>query len=241
MLSNKGLFIALFILLSGLNACTPAVDSTDIKTSGFDTSIDVSASGNNSTTVSVVLFSGGRGVKLKNGDTLSATASGSTKLLSSPTDGMYETTFAFDSSTLFSIKLDRPNDPNATSTVTLPKPFSITAPTSNQLFQSGTNVQFLWSPVASGVLDLSYTTSCIDAANNSVSKSDVISLVDIVAGYTIASANLLPPSGAFDPNITCVCSASLVRKATGTISPALKTGSTISAQQKRNIAFLIQP
>ena len=241
MLSFKSLKLISLLCLLGLSACTTTVDSTDIKTSGFETTIDVSANGDNATAVSTRIFSGSDGIELKGGDTLRATASGTTKSLSNVSEGVYETTFSFDSSTLFSIQLDRPNDPNATSTVTLPAPFSITSPNSNQLFQSGTSVTFSWSPASSGVLDLNYTTFCTDTAGESISSSKIITLVDINGGYTIASANLLPASGTFDPNITCVCSAQLIRKSTGTISTALKSGSTIEAQQKRSISFLIQP
>lgn len=219
------------------SACT--VDSSDIKTSGMDTAITVSSTGSNSTSVHVSLKSGSDDIKLINGDVLVSTRSGVRKTLSKLSAGSYETTFPSDTNATYNIELQRPNDPNASSSVNFPAPFTITAPNSNQLFSSGSNVNVQWTPSMSGVLDYAYTTSCTDTSGGSVQKSDTISVVGINGGYTIATANLLP-SG-IDPNITCVCNVNLIQQAQGTISPALKSGSTITASQTRNISFLINP
>ncbi|MDQ6983849.1 MAG: hypothetical protein Q9M44_03955 [Ghiorsea sp.] len=228
------LLIAALFISSG---CT--VDSSDIKTSGMDATITVSSTGSNSTSVNVSLISGSDDVKLIDGDVLVSTRDGVRKTLSKLSSGSYETTFSSDTSAAYTIELQRPNDPNASSSVNLPAPFSITAPTKNQLFASGTNVDVQWTPAISSVLDYAYSTSCTDTAGGSVQKSDTISVVGINGGYTIASANLLPTG--IDPNITCVCNVNLIRQVQGTISPALKSGSTITASQTRNISFLINP
>jgi len=220
-----------------LAACS-TVDSTDIKTSGIDASITLNATGNNSTAVEVSLSSGSDGVRLIDGDTLVATSGASSKTLSG-TDGFYDTTFGTDAGAVYTIELRRPNDPNASSSVSLPAPFTITAPAANQLFPSGSNVNVQWSPAMNSVLIYAYTTSCTDTAGGSVQKSNSISVVGINGGYTIATANLLP-SG-IDPNITCVCNVNLIHQVQGTISPNLKSGSTITAAQLRNISFLINP
>ena len=224
-----------------LVGCTD-VSSTDLKTSGITAYFTVTANGTGNTNASAELqvkdSSTITFVELQSGDQLTATTGGQSKTLEeSKTLGVisYNATFtgADAEGTSYTFALQRSADTSASgNTVTLPAPFSITAPTGATLSYSRANDDI--------VVDY-------DNAQKSDSMSFTLSgdCIEIMAGsppgdtgsFTIAKGSLVQRQGAAT---SCQVVLTLMRSRSGTLDPAFGAGLS-TAVQARSFTFTSNP
>lgn len=234
--------VAAFALCAG---CT-SLQSSDIKTAGMSAFMRVYADGTGQTTAYAELHAGNNVtdfVDLTSGDVLVATVAGQSQNMAR-TDFLggisYQSSFSGHDAdgTMYTIALNRSTDVSApSSTCVLPKPFTITAPTSSSTFSransdivvtydtTGTQDQMTWS--AGG--------DCIKGSVGGTVSNDS-------GTFTIAKGTLVPTdTDASTAAMTCQAHISLTRSRVGQLDPHFGSGGKITAEQDRSVTFNSTP
>jgi len=231
--------------LFGLSACN-TINSEDVKTSGISFSTDITSATGTDSEVVVFLTSGNgfpaNDVNLSVGDTLTATASGTTRTLSRTSAGVYKVAMPTGYSADFRVALTRDNDTNApNSTVTLPAPFALSAPSPSQFFTNGSNITMDWSPTnMNNTFSFSYTTTCTDTVGQPLVGSGFSKVIPDTGSYTFNTTDLLPTFGSVATTQPCSSILTLSRSNTGIVDPNYDSGS-MKASQNRSITISFAP
>lgn len=228
--------------------CTD-IDSEDLRTSGFHSTIRLSATGNDQTTVRVYLNTSSAlfadEIDLSAGDQLTATANGVTQTLSS--SDPYRTTFNFDDSdTDFVVSLDRQEDVDApNSYVTLPEKFTIDTPSKYQIFNSGESITLNWTPpINSGLVVITYDGNCILSSSGLNRNFYASFTINDTGTHTVLVNDVLNVYGnlsAFETNTGCITKVEIVRSNTGVLDPNYGRGGVITATQTREVDLILSP
>ena len=235
---KRPLLSALLVLTLG--ACSN-VASTNIKTAGIEAHLVVAADGTGKTKATAALnvdTSAVDFVKLSDGDSLVAkTGSQSQTLTESELLGAVSYAATFDGAdaegTAYTVSLNRATETSApSSTVTLPAPFSITAPAPAASF-SRANDDLAVTYASAGTHDSmswSITGDCI------LNQSKVL---DADTGsFTVAKASIKTPSSTTTEN--CQVTLTVSRTQVGTLDPAYQGGSILGVQT-RTLTFTSTP
>lgn len=234
-------FLAGALLAStALMGCSEeTVSSSNVKTAGIAGLFEVSASSESSSRVDAKLVVGGAQsntyVTLDNGDKLTATAGGETKVMTTGDGaGRYETSFATGAGgTQFTISLERPDDDNAPNSVgTLPAPFNITEVPSNTPSRANDAITIKWDD-GDGNMKIDVEGECIFSTSFNVTSGST--------EYTI-KANEIDSTGVNPEDETsCDLTVTLTRSNTGDADGALDNESTFSLYQVRKTTFASAP
>ena len=233
-----------------LAACS-STDSGNVTSQGIGATMTVEATGDGTSDVEVHLVVGSGGlfntdVQLENGDQLTATAGGVTKVLKEDHTLLggysYHTTFNLDTGgTEFVIAFNRAAETDAPdSHVTLPEAAAFTQPAANQSFNYGDQVQIAWDGVVpGGSLTLAYTTNCPTSSGASI-LSGSRSISD-TGSYTITTASLVGDAALNTPaGESCTSDLDLSRTNKGHLDPNFGEGGSIKARQIRTRRISIQ-
>jgi hypothetical protein len=223
--------------------CT-SVKSSDLKTDGMSAYLRVIGDGTGQTTASAAFNVDNNPtdyVDLSSGDTAVAQAGGQTQTMSRVDDLgaiSYQATFSgLDAEgTQYTIALNRTTDVSAPdSTVTMPHPFNITAPTTSGTFSrtmsdiqvtydnSGSSDQMSWS--ANG--------TCINGQPSGTISPDT-------GTFTIPKGTITP-ADASQAMATCQVQLSVTRVRQGQIDPHYGSGGNIAAEAMRTVTFNSTP
>ena len=217
-------------------ACTESVESTDIKTTGIYPEIEVVATGNGNSKVTVYLKVGGDDsntfLDLKGEDTLEASAEGETKTLDQSGDS-YSATFAVDAEgTEFTIAFLRGEDDDSApeSIVTMPAPFEM-ALGATEASRADDDLDYTWDPPAdSGNVGWGLNGECVKLDSGSTPDDGM---------NTLAAGDIQTFDS--DKDKTCTVKLELTRSQTGTIDPAFTEGGSIVAKHVRSDSFTSAP
>lgn len=225
-----------------------STSSENVKSQGISARIIVK--GDNSTTkVETTLTVGsslGTVLVLSGADTLKATARGVTQVLTKEQglfgDVSYKTTFNFNvPSTEVVVSLDRPNDTSCpNSRILMPDPFSVTSPSSAQVFASQANIPVNWTPAgpATGTVDVHFSTRCTATDGSPVYRSRTFTSGD--TGTTSVSAASILPTESYNTAQACTCDIEISRTANGTLDPNYGEGGSITGGQVRTVSIVLQ-
>ena len=227
--------IGKLVVMFVLPACT-SVASSDLKTSGMSSRITVTVNGAGASTVSEQLNVDTNAtdfVQLSSGDALTAKAgSQSQPMTGTSLLGAISYSAAFTGeaaeNTAYTVSLTRasPNTSAPSSTVSIPAPFTISAPAASAQFSRATgDIVVTYSP--SGKADpVTWTIS------GSCTSGSSGSLTGDPGTFTIAHGTLLPPTVDAGAPPTCPLTLTLTRTRPGTLDPAFQGGSITSSQQQ---------
>jgi hypothetical protein len=224
-------------------SCT-TIQSSSLRTSGISAHMQIVGDDTGQTKVSAQFNVDNNStdfVDLSTGDTVVASVGGQSQPLSRVSflgTVSYQAAFTGQDAdgTLYTIALNRATDVSApASTCTMPKPFQITAPTSNGSFSRATS-------------DITVTYDTIgtqDSMNWSAGGNCIKGLVggsvtNDAGSFTIARGTLVPT----DPTqstITCQAQITLTRERPGNLDPHYGSGGSIVAQQVRTVSFNSTP
>lgn len=216
-------------------ACTETVESTDIRTTGIYPEIEVVASGNGQSKVSVRLKVGGDDsntfLDLKGDDTLEATVDGETKTLDQ-NDNSYSASFPVDAEgTEFSIAFLRggEDDDAPASTVVMPAPFEM-ALGATEASRMTDDLEYSWEPAADGTMRWQLHGDCVQVKSGSTPDD---------GANTIAAGDITTFESEKDE--TCTVTLALTRQQSGEIDPAFTEGGSIVAKHVRSDTFTSAP
>jgi hypothetical protein len=229
------------LALFGVGACTD-LQSSDLKTAGMSAHINVTADGSGASTSAATLNVDSNitdYVQLTAGDTLVTTVAGQTQTMAATTTlGIITYSAGFTSEdaagTSYTVALNRSagNTSAPSSTVTMPAPFTVSAPASSQSFSRANNdITVTYS--GSGQPDaMSWTTSgdCINLASASISGDP--------GTFVIAKGTLALQGSNQTQN--CTVTLTLSRTRVGTLDTAYY-GGAITAAQQRTVTFTSTP
>lgn len=226
--------IAAFSLLAF--GCTESVESNDVRTSGVYPEIQVTATGNGSSVVSVRLKVGGANsntfLDLKGDDTLEATVDGDTKTLDGSGD-TYRATFPTDAEgTEFSIAFLRGtgDDDAPASTVTMPAPFELMLGTT-EAGRGADDVEVTWDPPVSGAQAAwKLSGECIKLDSGSTPDD---------GAHTLEAGSI--ETFESDMDESCTATFELTRSRTGSVDPAFTEGGSVVARHVRQQGFTSNP
>lgn len=236
MLQRSALASLCFIGLSALGCSKETTSSSNIKTGGIAALIDVYADDDTTATVHVELKVGGSSsntyVALEGGDSLTATAAGKTKTLTSVDTGIYEADFSgVEGGTEFQVTLDRPDDTTASdNSGTLPDPFTLDEPTSD-LSRMTDDLTLSWSPADTGDdMHVDIDGSCIFHYSHSMADT----------GSFVVDAGKLDSTGGDKPE-TCNLTAHVERSKDGSADTIFDPESYFTLHQRRSAKFTSNP
>ncbi len=234
------------LLLTTLLALGCSVtQSEDLETSGMAASITVSADGSGVSLVSARLSTDANAlnsIQLDSGDIFLASA-GSQSQDMSMLDVLDEITYHASFSgqdgagTMYNVALNRRSGfmSAPSSTVTMPAPYTITAPTASATFsRASDDITVTYSSSGSGdpvTWNIS-STSCSSSPSGSVANDS--------GSLTITKGSLVT-TDAQEKNVTCQVTITLQRTRTGTIDSHYGYGGTINAAQQRSVTFTSTP
>lgn len=237
---RRSLSLPLLSALMVLAGCTE-VDSTNLKTSGINAYLWATADGTGNTEARVELEVAGSTltfVTLKDGDSITATAGGQTKTLGeSDLLGVVEYGAVFSGldapGTSYAFALHRANDTSATNnSVTIPAPFSITAPTNTPTYSRANDaITVTYDNAGTGdVMSYSLDGSCIDKVDLQVTGDS--------GSFVIPKASIPKlPNASVD---TCPVRLTVRRSHAGTLDSAFAGGSAFGVQA-RSVQFNSTP
>ena len=242
--AGKALLACLAAALAGCGSS----DSSDIRTGGVRATIVAEAKGNGRTEVTAVFTVGSGGafptqLDLGPGDSATVTSQGvrlAMKKNRDPLGGIrYEATFDFDAEgTLFTVALERASDTSAPNTsVRLPSPFTISAPSAGDRVTSDGTLTVLWSPSGfAPKMDLKFTTQC----NSTFTTAVVFRQGADTGAYSVPvrSVTARAEDGS-PPGATCDMEIELTRMQTGQLDPAYGEGGSVVGVQRRKASVLI--
>lgn len=222
--------------LAALGCSKETTSSANIKTGGIAALIDVYADTDATATVRVKLVVGGSSsntyVALEGGDTLTATAGGKSKPLTTSDTGIYEAAFSgVAADTEFQVTLDRPDDTTATgNSGTLPPPFTLDKPAVN-LSRLADDLEVSWAPADSGDgMQLNVDGTCIFSYDHSLSDTGT---------FTIVKGTLESTGG--DKPETCDLDLQLQRDRAGVVDAKFDPESWFRLHQRRSTSFTSKP
>lgn len=230
-----------FLILPVLVACE-SVESTDVLTSGIWAGYTVTSTGSGSTLTEASLKVGGDTsntfVNLEEDDTLTVTAGGETKTLVEKNLGdiyWYDANFDTEAAdTEFVFAFTRTVDDGApASTVTLPGPFDITAPTTAFIVKRGVDALVVeWTPSATNdSMIVNVNGDCIEPVEEALSSDP--------GTYTFAAERIVTKED--KESESCEGSVSITRRRTGTLDAAFEEGGRIVAEQNRSVSIRLDP
>lgn len=238
-------FIMTSVALAGLLGGCTDLSSSDIKTSGINASLGVTANGNGSTVVGAQLHVGNSltdYVELESGDALTARVADDTETLSeSKLLGIINYSASFTDhdapGSVYTIALERgAADTSApASSCTLPAAFAITAPADAQTFsRAGDDIVVGYS--GSGESDpLSWSASgdCVQVTGATL-PSDT-------GTFTLPKGTLTSSASQSDAGpVSCQVTITVSRTRAGTLDPAYGGGG-IACRQDRSFTFTSAP
>ncbi len=232
--------MAAFAVCAG---CT-SIQSADIKTAGISAFMRVYADGTGQTTAYAELHVGNNVtdfVDLSAGDALVATVAGQSQNMAR-TDFLggisYQSTFSGHDAdgTMYTIALNRSSNVSApSSTCVLPKPFSITAPTSSSTF-SRANSDIVVTYDTTGTQDQMTWSAGGDCVKGMVSGT-----VSGDSGTFTIAKGVLVPTDASAAAMSCQAHISLTRSRPGQLDSHFGSGGKITAEQDRSVTFNSTP
>lgn len=249
------ILITLMILVLGCSPPDSAKDnylasSDSAKSSALMADIEIIAKGNGTTLVQASLHAmdnDGKFVKFVGTDKMSATAKGSTQLL---TKGggfwdwwTYGAIFNHDEPTEFVVALEREKDNSAPSSkVILPDKFTIDTPKTNEIFRKGDQLTVKWSPSGkTEKMDISVSVDCDPSAGMISSILQSMPAND-TGSKTISIAKLLSSfNQGINNSSNCSGKVEVSRYMAGTLDSNYGAGGSIKAKQVRSREFIIQP
>jgi hypothetical protein len=212
--------------------------SRDLKTSGIDAEIMVSAQSASLSQITVSLFPGGdddpfNRVDLQGGDTLWAEASGQHKLLGKSSLDYGTSLGVGAGDTQFRLGLDRPSpDVDAVNSLgTLPTPFDIAALAKTDFARSET-IAVTWAPSGStDAMSLALYGDCIEGRTFSITGDP--------GTYALAPGSFAVRTAA--ATASCPVQITIRRQRDGTVDPALNSESSFTLEQVRTTSFNTTP
>jgi len=238
--------LAMVLMAAALAACEQ-IASGDIGTHGIYADLEADGFGGGVTFASAELRAGGElsnvTVDLDPCDRLTATLSGVERTMSKRDDVLgrvwYETSFAsepegaelriaFIRSDSGGCSAPGPSAPD--STVTLPAPFSVTAPAPGATLRRSAPFTVSWTPARPDPMRLWVTGPCVHPA---------------AFGASPGAASLVVPAGSIqplsDPLASCSLELELVRSRAGVVDPAYGEGGRFVARQTRRVTAQSMP
>jgi len=221
----------------GLAACTEDVDSTDVRTSGVYADMEVLATGNGQSEVTVGLKVGGTNsntfLELDGEDELVASADGQNRNLTER-GNYYEATFDTDAGgTEFKVAFNRgPEDTDAPdSHVTLPAPFELAGLDQGQTVSRADGFTLTWETSPDDD-DMRWELDgdCLFHESDGISDTGTV---------TISASDFDPHSG--DEDTTCNARICVERSRRGSVDSAFGEGGVIEAIQRRCVSFESAP
>lgn len=236
MFQRSALASLCFIGLSALGCSKETTSSSNIKTGGIAALIDVYADDDTTATVHVELRVGGSSsntfVALEGGDSLTATAAGKTKTLTSIDTGIYEADFSgVEGGTEFQVTLDRPDDETASdNNGVLPEPFSLDDPASD-LSRKDDDLPLTWAPADTGDgMHVEIDGDCVFRYKHDMSDT---------GSYTVAAGQIDSTGG--DKPETCDLTAHVERNSDGSADTLFDPESYFKLHQRRSAKFTSNP
>lgn len=226
-------------VLSVSGCLCSTVSGADIKSSGLHADLEVNTSSNGHSTVKATYTVGASltFIELGSGDTLTATLGTATQPMTKSSlfgATWYQTEFSTDSEdTQVTVALARTNDTSApSSTVTLPAPLSITAPTgSPHVSRAGTTpLDVSWSTTRGDAIRASASGSCVQTVSETVLLSDT---------GTWRVPRLVAESG--KESQSCQVTVTIKRVRQGTVDPGYGKGGSFEARVVRDVVFTSDP
>lgn len=216
-------------------ACTESVESEDIRTTGIYPEIEVVATGNGKSKVTVALKTGGSSsntfLELTGKDTLEVTVGDETKEMDKSGNDYIASFDTDEGGTEFIVALLRGDEDDSApaSTVTLPDPFDMTIDTT-EASRADDAVPYSWEPAGGGNIGWHLEGDCIktDSGSTPDDGSNEIGAGDI---DTFDS----------DKDKTCTVDLELDRAQKGTIDDAFTEGGSIVAKHVRSASFTSAP
>jgi hypothetical protein len=243
MLQRFALLPLCFIGLAALGCSKETTSSANIKTGGIAALIDVYADDDTSATVHVELRVGGSSsntyVALEGGDSLTATAAGKTKTLTSVDTGVYEADFSgVEGGTEFQITLDRPDDTTASdNNGTLPDPFTLDEPPSD-LSRTTDDLELTWAPADTGdSMRAEIDGDCIFRYSHNMSDTGSFT----VAAGQLESTKSDDPDTLVDERETCDLTTHVERSSEGSADTLFDPESYFKLHQRRSAKFRSNP
>ncbi len=249
------LSVCFFILCTAIISGCSNTGSDNVKTEGIYAYINVVADGGGNSVVTVDLDVGsglfGTNLELEGGDTLTAVAGGETRTLrrsGNILDIEYKTTFGFDGGgELYRVSFIREDGTGAeNSTVTLPMPFTITAPSDNSLYTVNQDIDFTWT--TSGTLDkmridASYNCESTDTYGDTIDTSgfNTFNSLDDTGSVTYSLSELLNINDPASYDRGCDIEITVSRMSTGQLDNNYGEGGSITAKQIREIDIQYVP
>lgn len=236
--------LAMGLAFAALAGCAEDVDSDDVATDAIYANIWVEASGDGNSRAYTALRVGGSSsntfLELTDYDALMTFVNDTSKGMAESESALgttYSATFPYEAEdTPFRVAFLRTPPPDGecagksapNSTVTLPRPFSITAPAPSTSVSRGAGFTFTWNN--SGESDpLSYRVSgtCIQDYSESISSDS--------GSYTIPAGSIMVVGT--DQTVSCAATLTLSRTRAGSLDPNYGEGGVISARQYRTLDF----
>ncbi len=234
-------FVATLLWVATLTGCE-ATDSQDLKTSGIDAEIMVSAQSADGSRVQVALMPGGdddpfNRVELTGGDELFATAEGQRQKMSHSGAGSYVSDFAVaaaESRFVISLQRAATDDPDAfDNTGYLPAPFAIEALRQAE-YSRAAELTINWSGSGeSDDLTLELDGDCLSAS------SGQLQIENDSGSFTIPAGTLLALDG--KEAESCDATLTMRRQRRGSTDRALNEESSFSLEQVRQTRFVSAP
>jgi hypothetical protein len=216
-------------------ACTESVESTDIRTTGIYPEIEVVATGNGSSKVTVRLKTGGDNsntfLDLRGDDKLEATVGDETKELDQSGNSYIASFDTDEGGTEFTIAFTRGEEDDSApeSIVTLPEPFDMTIDATTAS-RADDDVPYSWEPAGDDDMDWHLDGDCVQLASGHTPDDGM---------NTIAAGDIETFDS--DKEKTCTVKLQLERAQGGTIDAAFTEGGSIVAKQVRSDTFTSAP
>jgi hypothetical protein len=216
-------------------ACTESVESTDIRTTGIYPEIEVVATGNGSSKVTVRLKTGGDNsntfLDLRGDDKLEATVGDETKELDQSGNSYIASFDTDEGGTEFTIAFTRGEEDDSApeSIVTLPEPFDMTIDATTAS-RADDDVPYSWEPAGDDDMDWHLDGDCVQLASGHTPDDGM---------NTIAAGDIETFDS--DKEKTCTVKLQLERAQGGTIDAAFTEGGSIVAKQVRSDSFTSAP
>ncbi|MFZ5440562.1 MAG: hypothetical protein ACOZQL_11175 [Myxococcota bacterium] len=238
----KLLRVTLGAVLLSLGGCTcETVNSSDIKTSGLYADLEVTADGTGRSAAKATLTLGAGSLtflELASGDSLTVRSGTDSKAMSRRSllgSTWYEAELTGEEANkAFTVSLTRANDTSApSSSVTLPAPFSLTAPMASQTFSRAGSGQVVvaWAP--SGLADAMHVAasgSCIESIPDADLNADQ-------GQYTLPAFRARQG----EDSTTCSVVITVTRTRKGSVDPAYGKGGDFTATVKRTVTISSAP
>jgi hypothetical protein len=230
------------LLALGFVACDDdTVESEDIRTSGIYAEFEVVATGNGKATVEAELRVGGDGgthVVLTGDDKLVCSADDTQKTLSKNGD-VYKATFTGDAGGTeftFALKRSSDNEDAPDSVVTLPDPFTIVGPETDEVSRTNGELTVTWEVSTTKNDPMTWTIEgdCLFDTDGNVPNDGTLTLSGDAFDSTATKQS---------DEKTCDAKLCLERKRKGVLDPAFadEEGGKIYAYQRRCIDFVSAP